>query len=315
MDENGCFAPLKSFKHAAQSFYNKIKGGVDGATQQRAIIRSDISHLKWEQKIFPQMLKTLAIYSFYSMEDVSETRSFESEELFRSTESYRNKLKKVQPTVDFMFNVAQQLLSYASSMKLNEQSVDCSEDVLVSSNEDAKRLIELNQSKKRNMLYFFDSSDGIQLRPSVKCHYETIGDLQHFALCRVHTEGYEGHRTKRKCMNCSLHLCLKIPPGYKKSCSQIWHTQKHSQARRFPHKAPSASQSGEGTSGSGAVSRIQESGKEASVGEVERSSTFSGGEEGNDSAFFGSSIGSRSSRRFSDGGRRSIRVTKRIRKG
>ena len=49
---NSPFRPLKLFKHSVQSFYSKTKGGVDGATQQRAVMRSSPSHLAWKQNFF-----------------------------------------------------------------------------------------------------------------------------------------------------------------------------------------------------------------------------------------------------------------------
>lgn len=79
---------------------------------------------------------------------------------------------------------------------------------------------------------------------------------------------------------------LKDLSRYRKSYSQIWHTQKYLQKCRIPPRASSSSQSGEGTIVSGAVSEIQWNGQEVSVGEGERSSAFSGGEEGNVSALF-----------------------------
>ena len=45
---NRIFVALKLFKHALQSFYSKTKSSLDGATQQRAILRSSTSHFKWE---------------------------------------------------------------------------------------------------------------------------------------------------------------------------------------------------------------------------------------------------------------------------
>lgn len=62
---NGPFVPLKLFKHATQCFYSKTKGGVDGAIQQRAILRCSTSHLKWEQKLVSQVFETVAVNSFF----------------------------------------------------------------------------------------------------------------------------------------------------------------------------------------------------------------------------------------------------------
>jgi hypothetical protein len=62
--ETGALRPVKLFKHGIQSFYSKTKGGVDGATQARALLRSQTSHMQWEPKLIVQVLKTVVVNAF-----------------------------------------------------------------------------------------------------------------------------------------------------------------------------------------------------------------------------------------------------------
>lgn len=49
---------LNLYKHALYSFYLRMEAGADGATQQRAILRSTTSHFTWEKKIVLQIIQT-----------------------------------------------------------------------------------------------------------------------------------------------------------------------------------------------------------------------------------------------------------------
>lgn len=58
LKSNGPLPPIKLFKYGAQSFYSKAKGGVDGATQQRALLRFSIFNFQYKQKIVSQTIKS-----------------------------------------------------------------------------------------------------------------------------------------------------------------------------------------------------------------------------------------------------------------
>ena len=87
--------PLKRYKHSSQSLYSKTKGGVDGATQERAMLRSSTSHFKWEQKLISQTIKTLAINGFIALSIFQRRDLLEDGASFRSLNSYRNALNVV----------------------------------------------------------------------------------------------------------------------------------------------------------------------------------------------------------------------------
>lgn len=89
VNKNGPFAPLKLFKHAAQSFYSKMKGGVDSARQHRAILRSGPSHFKWEQKIVSQTIKNVVFNSFISWRMFTRQDLLQSSQTLKSLDNYR----------------------------------------------------------------------------------------------------------------------------------------------------------------------------------------------------------------------------------
>lgn len=45
--KHGPLPPLKLFKHGSQSFYSRMKGGVDGSAQYRATLRSSMTVYGW----------------------------------------------------------------------------------------------------------------------------------------------------------------------------------------------------------------------------------------------------------------------------
>lgn len=85
---NGPFRPLKLIKHAIQSFYSETKGGVNGASQQRAILRSSTFHLQWKQKMVTQVLKTVTLNELFSWRIFTRRDLLQSAEDFESLESF-----------------------------------------------------------------------------------------------------------------------------------------------------------------------------------------------------------------------------------
>lgn len=61
VSNEGPLPPIEIFKHGVQSIYSKTKGGVDGATQARAVLRSCNSHLKWDKNWFLRSLRLLLL--------------------------------------------------------------------------------------------------------------------------------------------------------------------------------------------------------------------------------------------------------------
>lgn len=233
---NGPFRPLKLFKHAIQSFYSKTKGGVDGATQQRAILRSATSHLQWEQKLVSQVLKTVSINAFIAW------RIFERRDLlqnlgeFKSLERYRNALNKVQSTADFMLDSALDLLAHAQSIGAANSPHKKSVDSV--GMEETRALIVLAAGRKRRRILFFNSDKGVKLRLSVTGHIPTKNAHLYCVLCGQNTgsdgKGWRGHRTNIKCNICSVNLCIQIYAGLRKSCWSLWHSSKELAHRNTP---------------------------------------------------------------------------------
>ena len=70
---------------------------MDGATQQRALLRSSSSHFNWEQKVVIQVIKYLVVNDFISWRLCERKRDLlQSAESFHSVDRFRNNLNKVQ---------------------------------------------------------------------------------------------------------------------------------------------------------------------------------------------------------------------------
>lgn len=179
--DNGAFPPLQLFKHATQVYYSKTKGGVDGATKQRAMLRSSTSHLKWEQKIVSQTLKTVAINAFLAWRMFKRQEILQSDTELKSLESFRNSLNRVQATADFMSDIATDLLNYASTLHDDEnRNEDLPEGITGTEKE---TLISMAKVRKRKRLGFFNSSKSVKLRLSVYGHQPKQGSLLYCVLC------------------------------------------------------------------------------------------------------------------------------------
>ena len=149
------FVPLKLFKHASKSFYCKTKASVDGATEQRAILRCSTSHFKWEQKVVWQTLKTLAINAFIGWRMFQRENLLESSDTLHSLYHYGNLLIKVQSTADFMFDVLLELLNHAANIVLeNHHETSVMELGDGVSSTEVERLTSLAINRKRNRIHF-----------------------------------------------------------------------------------------------------------------------------------------------------------------
>lgn len=80
----------------SQFVYSKTKGGVDKATQHRAMLRSPIYTLKWEQKIVLQTLKAIAANDFIAYRRQARQKLLQIAEIFDDFELYRNALNNFQ---------------------------------------------------------------------------------------------------------------------------------------------------------------------------------------------------------------------------
>lgn len=150
--------PLKRFKHAAQSFYSKTKGGIDGSAQARAILRSSTSALSWEQKLVTQTLKTLLINAFKRIIitwRISERRSLlQNKQAFGKLDTFRHNLNSTQSLADFTIDAAREMLVYADEVqKVHQRNIQGGDEELLSDNEFGM-LRALAVSRKRNRLAF-----------------------------------------------------------------------------------------------------------------------------------------------------------------
>lgn len=235
----GVLPPVKVFKHATQSIYSKTKGGVDGATQARAILRSPTSHLKWEQKIVSQVLKTLAVNSFVGWRMAERGDLIESSAAFRSLDDYRHSLNCVQSLADFTFDLSKELLVYADDLTRPDVDDDGSGTETVENSltglspeaiQDLKRRAE---SCKRGRIPFFNTEDMTKLRLQVLGHNPKQSGLAFCALCGVVINNKRGHMSSFQCSVCSVNLCVRTWPGLRLSCFTMWHSHKQLRPREM----------------------------------------------------------------------------------
>lgn len=210
---------------------------MDGSTQQRAILRSPTSHLKWEQKLAVQILKTVTINAFVGYRMYERKDLLNSAASFKSLEMYRNLLNKVQSTADFMFDCSQELLHYAATLELLQRSEEVGdvtdEDV---GDIEVARLMSLAKGRKRKRLFFFNSEDGKRLRLAVQGHSPRQGHVHYCALCGQNTGAgsWRGHQTTYQCSHCATYLCVRKYQGFRKSCWDLWHSNKLLSLRNLP---------------------------------------------------------------------------------
>ena len=98
----GPFVPVHIFKHASQVLYNKTKGGVDGNTQMRALLRCPSDTLRWEQKVVTQLFKSVTVNAWIAWRQIQKQDLLDTRELFKGLEQYRNALNRVEPFPDFI---------------------------------------------------------------------------------------------------------------------------------------------------------------------------------------------------------------------
>lgn len=184
------FPPLKLFKHGVQLFYSKTKCGVDGSAQARAVLRSPVSSVAWEQKIVSQTLKTLAVNAFVAYRMTARRDAVQSKESFGTLLTYRNRLNKVRASCqpmfcislilivvrvqveslgDFIADVVPELLTYAKQLEqrrvqLDDESFEQRASVRRDSSSDVRELIRKAMARKSQRLVWFQSPEGISLR-------------------------------------------------------------------------------------------------------------------------------------------------------
>lgn len=228
VQERDPFPPVILFKHCSQSLYSKTKGGVDGSAQARAILRCSTSALKWEQKRLLQTLKTVAINSFIAWRMHKRREFLENKESFQSLRAFRHALNTTQSMADFIYDLCKELLVYAESVDVAPEGPDEEEEAIGET--ERQRLSELAKKRKKKRMLFFNSEDGKRLRLFVRDHtLKQQVTQQYCALCGMHrTSGdsqvWRGHRTTYKCVQCDVHLCVRIYPGLRKSCTELWHS-------------------------------------------------------------------------------------------
>ena len=127
-----------------------------------------------------------------------------------------------------MFDVSIELLGYSHNIdQSNDLPCDQRELDQIASDE-ASRLIASAASRKNKRLSFLNSTDRIKLRMSVYGHLPQRAHSRYCTLCgqNARGKGWRGHRSNISCSLCSVHLCLSVHPGLRKSCWELWHSHR-----------------------------------------------------------------------------------------
>ena len=104
--------------------------------------------------------------------------------------------------------------------------------------------------------FCFNASDGVTLRLSVPGNVmKQQKEQQYCSSCGVrgivgNEDTWRGHRSTYKCVHCAVHLCVRIYPGLRKSCSELWHTVSVLKPPSTPRPPTGTSQSSADKNGS-----------------------------------------------------------------
>ena len=249
--KNGPFCPVRIFKHAFQTVYNKTKGGVDGNAQMRAVMRCSTDTIKWEQKIVTQVFKSIAVNAWVAWRQLAKEELLKSQESFKGLDAYRNALNKVESLAEFIFELTPELLTYAEHLNKNVNSNPSRQErrrVDKLRKPQIQRLIRKAKQRYRYRLKFFNGGDGVTLRLKLKGHDHHSTEVRYCALCGGNNQSRSrGHRSKTMCNLCLVNLCVKVRTGFRRSCWDVWHTITHLKTRQpaaFQHEE-SENESGE----------------------------------------------------------------------
>ena len=221
---NGPLWPVRIFKHASQAIYNKTKGGVDRNAQMRAILSFPTGTLKCEQKIVTQVFRSIAINAGVASRQLEKEELLESRESFKGLDAYRNALDKVESLAEFIFELISDLLKYAEQSEKDLNSPNSprgkpKENKL--KKKQVKRLISKAKGRHRYRTTFLNGEDGITLRLHVKGNDHCTTEVRCSTLC-----GGNNHSRFRGDKICTVNLYVKVSPGFRRACWDVWHTVK-----------------------------------------------------------------------------------------
>lgn len=226
----GPLPPVKVFRHGLQVLYSKTKGGVDGVTQYRSIMRSSTTTMGWEQKLVTQTLKTLLINSFIAWRLV-ETCGTDNGYEFKSLHAFRSKLNSLESFADYVWAVSRELLGYGDLLQTQSGARSNFTNVTGADGgpktPETKRLCLEAMRHKRKREVFFNSTEGKRLRLELHSHAPRLQATPKWcALCGALRGRYAGRRSSTQCTLCTVHLCVRPIQKGASSCWVLWHTEK-----------------------------------------------------------------------------------------
>lgn len=186
---------------------------MDGATQQRAILRTSSTYLSWEQKVVTQILKTVSVNALIAWR-INYSRSvLQDFQMFKSLPAFTNTMNFVESTANFTFNVFVRLIKFTSE----SESPSLTAAPSLNDTENEYELLQRAVARKRLRLPFFNSEGGRKIRLQLGVLSSQSGPKAYCALCgQKHTfKGHDqkprtGHRSSISCKVCSGSLCVRV---------------------------------------------------------------------------------------------------------
>ena len=112
----GPFPPLKLFKNAVQTFYSKTKPGVDGLTQNRAVLANASAGFKWEQMVAIKGLQTCAHNAHIAFKLNQRRDLVSNAESFENLARFRERVAHVEGFSTFCFQAALEMINQSGVM-------------------------------------------------------------------------------------------------------------------------------------------------------------------------------------------------------
>ena len=114
--KTGAINAIRIFRHSTQSFYAKTRGGVDGNSQTRSVLKCSSSAHRWEQKVVTHIFETILVIAFVAWRMLDKEDLLQTRDSFGDLQKYRQKLNGVQCMTDFALDTSLELLQHADEL-------------------------------------------------------------------------------------------------------------------------------------------------------------------------------------------------------
>lgn len=140
-----------------------------------------------------------------------------------------------------MPDLATEIINYAALLNEISARSRCEFDGGIPSqsddicSEDIKRLLSIAKKRKNNRSMLLNSVDGLPLRLGVQNHEPRQGEALYCALFGQNSPPKRGHCSSFFCSQFGTTLCIRIHPGFRRSCWVTWNSHKEVKLLVTPH--------------------------------------------------------------------------------